>query len=85
MSRLNVFDFADKLAANPDELKKFVEWYVSMQLLRMTIEQREDKLHTLMSRLIFDDAKFDGSDLLVNRVAEQFPNELQSTFNVSFI
>jgi hypothetical protein len=82
MATINIYDFSDKLNANGALLKKFIDKYVDQLINTMDINDIVSSWADMMYENLYSECREDGADSLVEQVAYECPDLLESEFGV---
>ena len=82
MATINIYDFSDKLNANDALRKEFIDKYVDQLVNTMDINDIVSSWADMMYENLYSECREDGADGLVEQVAYEYPDLLESEFGV---
>lgn len=82
MATINIYDFSDKLNANGKLLKEFINKYVDLLANSMDHDDIIRSWTSMMYEDLYSECRGNGADNLIEQVAREHPNLLESEFGV---
>jgi hypothetical protein len=82
MATINIYDFSDKLNGNDKLRKEFINKYVDFLTNSMDPDDIIRSWAEMMYESLYSECREDGADNLVEQVAYEYPDLLQSEFGV---
>jgi hypothetical protein len=82
MATINIYDFSDKLNANDKLRKAFISKYVDFLTNSMDPEDIIRSWGDMMYENLYSECRKEGADGLVEQIAYEYPDLLQSEFGV---
>lgn len=82
MATINIYDFSDKLNADHELRKKFINSYVDKLVASTDVDDIVADWRRLMYNDLMSDCREDGADGIVEQVANEYPDLLQERFGV---
>jgi hypothetical protein len=82
MATINIYNFSDKLNADDKMRKEFINTYVDHLVNNMDPEDIISDWARMMYDNLYSECRADGADGLVEQVAYEYPDLLESEFGV---
>lgn len=82
MTTINIYDFSDKLNANDKLRKEFIDRYVNHLVTNLDTDDIISSWADMMYENLYSECREDGADGLVEQVAYEYPDLLESEFGV---
>jgi hypothetical protein len=82
MATINIYDFSDKLNANDKLRKEFIDRYVNHLVTNLDTDDIISSWADMMYENLYSECREDGADGLVEQIAYEYPDLLESEFGV---